>query len=95
MDTWGHTGDEMGIGGCEKGERETACRTATGDPQRPRGTVYLPELLKSHRRDGAQLFGESLPMGQCLHRKLPFPDKEGMAEPVLHHGLRLCVQACI
>lgn len=41
MDTWGHTGDEMGIGGCEKGEKETECGTAVGDPQRPWGTVIL------------------------------------------------------
>ena len=37
----GDAGGEVGIGGCGKGERGTACEAAAGHPQRPRSAVYL------------------------------------------------------
>ena len=95
LDIGGDAGNEMGIGDRGKSEKITACDTAAGYPQRPWSAVYLWGLCKSDRRYGTQLFGKNQLMGQCLYRKLPLRDKEGMAQSVPHHRLQPCIQACI
>lgn len=46
--------------------------------------VQKPKIIQTEgsRMSAEKRFKESLSMGQCMDRVLPFPNKKGMAQPV-------------
>jgi len=78
----------------KKEQRMEEIRTIHGESHEIYGTPKIAEKMRRNgdRRDETQLFSKGLPMGQCLDRKLPFPDKKGMDQPVPDTGLQACIQ---